>query len=183
MWRSVGSAQQLPPGVGVAAAPPCDPTAKLTPSRSAAGYRANVPQRTKLSDSGDPGQALHLTGSVIGLRCGLIAGATVDVWHASASGVMDASGMRLRGSQRTDAEGRYRVETIVPGAAAGQAPRVNMRVTVPGKTTLTTMVFLPDAVAGALNKQDKAFDAVLAMALLDRSSARLTASFNVILDL
>ena len=183
MWRAAAVGQQLPPGVGIAAPPPCDPSTKPTPSRRPAGFRANAPRRTQLTDRGEAGQPLILTGAVIGLRCGLIVGATVDVWHADATGVLDAAGMRLRGRQLTDAEGRYRVETIVPGAVAGQAPRVNLRVTVPGKATLTTTVFLPGAVAGTANAKDREFDALLTMTLIDRTPARVSAAFNVILDL
>ena len=71
----------------------------------------------------------------------------------------------------------------MPGAAAGQAPHLNVRVTVPGKATLDTKIFLPDSVGGAANKLDKTFDPLLAMTLLDRTARRLTTSFNVILDL
>ena len=183
LWRMRADAQQLPPGVGVAATPPCDPSTKPTPGRTVTGVRTNAPTRTTLTDAGEAGQSLVMTGAVIGLRCGFIAGATIDVWHANAAGVMDASGTRLRGRQRTDTDGRYRVETIVPGAAAGQAPHLNVRVTVPGKATLDTKIFLPDSVGGAANKLDKTFDPLLAMTLLDRTARRLTTSFNVILDL
>jgi len=167
----------------MAAPPPCDPSTKLTPARTPAGFRAGAPLRTRLNDANEPGQSLIVTGTVIGLRCGLIAGATVEAWHADAKGLSDAAGARLRGRQLTDAEGRYRIETIVPGAAAGQAPRVNLRITVSGKATLNTTLFLPDAVAGAANKKDAAFDPLLAMTLLDRTATRISASFNVILDL
>lgn len=182
-WRVTGGAQQLPPGVGVAATPPCDPSTKPTPARTPAGFRVNAPRRSTLNEKGEAGRALVLTGAVIGLRCGFIKGATIDVWQADAKGVLDAAGMRLRGQQLTDTDGHYHVETIVPGAPAGQAPRINMRIVVPGKATLTTMLFLPDAVAAAANKQDTSFDPLLAMTLIDRSAARVTASFNVILDL
>ncbi len=166
------------------ATPPCDPSTKPTPSRAAAGFRAGAPYRTRLADPGEPGQALVLTGAVIGLRCGLIEGATVDVWQADAKGITDASGgMRLRGRQRTDAAGRYHVETIVPGRQAGRAPRLNIRITVPGKATLTSMLFLPEGAGGGSNARDRDFDPLLAMALVERTAARLTASFNVILDL
>lgn len=167
----------------MAATPPCDPSTKPTPSRTPGGYRANAPVRTTLTTPGDKGQVLALSGSVIGLRCGLIAGATVDIWQADAQGVVDASGTRLRGQQRTNAEGRYHAETVVPGAVTGQAPRLNLRIMVPGKAVLSTFIFLPESVAGAANARDKAFDPLLAMTLIDRSAARLTTSFNVILDL
>jgi protocatechuate 3,4-dioxygenase beta subunit len=183
LWRVTASAEQLPPGVGMAATPPCDPSTKPTPGRTPAGFRPGAPSRTQLAAAGEPGTRLTLTGAVIGLRCGLIAGATVELWQADARGVLDAAGMRLRGTQLTDAQGRYRVESIVPGAATGQAPRVNMRITVPGKATLTTMLFLPAAIAGAANARDRAFDPLLAMTLSERTAAHVTAFFNVILDL
>lgn len=179
-----GSAQQLPPGVGMAATPPCDPATTPTPKRTPVpAWRAGAPLRTALSDAADTSKGLTLTGAVIGLRCGLIAGATVDVWHADAKGVSDASGSRFRGRQITDAAGRFHVETIVPGSAAGQAPRVNLRVNVQGRATLTTILFLPELTAGHANRADREFDPLLAMTLIDQKPTRLTASFNVILDL
>lgn len=183
VWPRAVGAQQLPPGVGMAATPPCDPSTKPTPARSPQGFRAGAPLRTRLIESAPGGRELLVTGAVIGLRCGFIPGATVDVWHADANGAVSAAGTRWRGRQLTDAGGRYRVETIVPGAPVGQAPRLNLRVHVPGKATLTTMVFLPDSGGGARNSTDKAFDPLLAMTLIDQTPARVTASFNVILDL
>lgn len=181
--RAVASAQQLPPQFGVPATPPCDPSTKPTPSRAATGFSAEAPNRTRLAEPGEPGQSLVLTGAVIGLRCGLIAGATLDVWQADAKGAIDPAGTRLRGRQRTDAAGRYHVETIVPGSQPGRAPRLNVRITVPGKATLTTLLFLPEAAGGESNSRDREFDPLLAMVLVERTAARLTASFNIILDL
>ena len=181
MWRVAASAQQLPPGAGMAAAPPCDPSTKPTPARVPNGFHPNFPTRSKLSDAAGKDTQLVLSGSVIGLRCGLIAGATVEVWHADARGVIDAT--HFRGSQLTDADGRYHVETIVPGAAPNEAPRVNLRVLVPKRASLSTVMFLPKDIAGAANAKDKAFDPLLAMTLVDRTASRVTASFNVILDL
>ena len=179
---AVGQAAQLPPGAGVAATPPCDPSTKPTPARPVAGFRPDAPRRNRLTEAGDTGQVLSLTGAVIGLRCGLISGATVDIWHADANGATQ-SGLRLHGQQKTDSGGRYRFETIVPGALPGQAPRINLRVTVPRKAMLDTILFLPDAMNKAADARDKAFDELLAMTLVERTTARVTASFNVILDL
>ncbi len=176
-------AQQLPPGMGVAATPPCDPSTKPTPARTPAGYRANAPMRSLVVEANDTSRRLVLSGAVIGLRCGYIAGAVIETWQADASGVVPSTGDRLRGRQQTNAEGGYRLETVVPGAPAGQAPRINLKVTVPGKAVLTTSVFLPDAMAGAANKSDKTFDPLLAMQLLSQDARKVTASFNVILDL
>ena len=54
---------------------------------------------------------------------------------------------------------------------------------MPGKATLATMIFLPAAAGGDRNASDKAFDPLLVMTLIEHTAARLTASFNVILDL
>lgn len=183
LWPAVSRAQQLPPGAGMAAMPSCDPNAKLTPARVPAEFRAGAPTRSRLIERGEVGTVLSLTGTVVGIRCGLIAGASIDIWHADGTGAMAATGMRFRGRQITDAQGRYTFETIVPGAVARQAPRVNVRVTVPGKTTFATTLFLPDVIAAAANAKDATFDPLLAMTLLSRTAERIQASFNVILDL
>ena len=88
-------------------------------------FRPGAPQRTRLADAGTPGQKLVLTGTVKGVVCGPIKGARVDFWQADARGVYDATGFRLRGYQMTDANGQYRLETIVPGRLRGPraAPR------------------------------------------------------------
>jgi len=70
-----------------------------------------------------------------------------------------------------------------PGNGPTAAPRVNVRVTVPGKATLTTIMFLPATIAGAANNRDRDWDPLLTMTLVDQRPALLTASFNVILDL
>ena len=183
LWQLVGRAQQLPPGAGVAAMPSCDPNAKLTPARTVAGFQAGAPLRSRLTDAGERWPGLNLTGTVAGIRCGIIAGASVDIWHADGTGAVGAAAALWRARQTTDALGRYTFDTIVPGAAIGQAPRINMRVSVPGKSTLTTAVFLPEAMAAAANKHDRAYDPLLAMTLLSRTADRASASFNVILDL
>lgn len=120
---------------------------------------------------------------MIGLRCGFIAGASVDLWHADTKGVSDRTGMRLRGRQLTNPEGRFQFDSVVPGAATGEAPRVNIRVTVPGKATLTTVLFLPERIAGAANGRDRDYDELLKMTLIDQTASQVKASFNVILDL
>ena len=99
-----------------------------------------------------PGAAadvLSVSGTVAGVRCGAIAGATVDWWHAGDPG--------RRGRTRTDRDGRYHFETAMPAPRAGsrEATALGLRVDVPGKSVLTTAVFLPDAVAGARNRRDR----------------------------
>ena len=65
-----------------------------------------------------PGLPLLVEGRVMD-ACGQpLAGAILDVWQADARGRYHGAGEdghRLRGRVRTDARGRYRFETIMPG--------------------------------------------------------------------
>ncbi len=155
-------AAQLPPQFSTPATPPCDPSTKPTPARAAAGFTPGAPR-----------VPVTIEGAVIGIRCGLIAAATVDFWIGDA-----------RGRQRTNAAGRYSATILVPTPTAGvAAPRVNLRVDVPKKTTLTTYLFLPDEVAHAQNAKTEGFDPLLRMKLVKQSPDAIQVSFDVILDL
>jgi len=164
-------------------APPCkdgDLTPAVAHPKGSGAFRPGAPARTSLADPGESGQRLTLTGTVIGVTCGRIKGARVDAWQADARGVFDPSGTRLRGHQLTDAEGRYRLVTIVPGAAAG-APFIGIRVDVPGKKTFETAAFLAD---DARNAKDARFKPGLAMkrVVASRPDER-AAIFDIVLDL
>jgi protocatechuate 3,4-dioxygenase beta subunit len=162
---------QLPPQFGVPAAPPCDPNTKPTPARPARGFQPGAPwQKTVVPDG--PGTRVTLEGAVIGLRCGFIKDAIVDIWIGTA-----------RGRQRTDANGRYAFEVLVPPSSGSMAPRVNMRVDVPAKQVLTTYLFLPDEIKTAQNKRDRAFDPLLQMKIMGAPGTAIRAKFDVILDL
>jgi protocatechuate 3,4-dioxygenase beta subunit len=158
------------------AAPPCndDPLTKAVDAGP--GYRPGAPLRRSLVDRDTAGAPLVLTGYVIGVRCGRIAGAELDFWQPDSRGAIDAAGSRLRGRQRTDAQGRYRVETIVPGAPAGRAPFIGARVQPPKGAALTTRLFLPDQGA---NAKDPAFAASLTI----KPGPAGSFTFDFILDL
>lgn len=167
---------QLPAQFSSPATPPCDPATTPTPARPVAGFRPGAPVTRTIGTPRPGALAVGLSGAVIGLRCGLIAKATVDFWVGDA-----------RGRQQTDADGRYHATVIVPRpttpTGAGGAPRVNLRVQVPGKATLTTCLFLPDEIARAQNAADPRFDELLRMKLVGQTKDAIDASFNVILDL
>jgi protocatechuate 3,4-dioxygenase beta subunit len=166
-------------------APPCKdgaatPAVKAAP-RSLDAFRPGAPARAALVEAATAGQRLTLSGTVVGLTCGRIKGARVDFWQADASGVLDTSGFRLRGHQLTDAEGRYRVATIVPGAIGGGAPHIGIRVDVPGKLTFETAAFLPD---DPRNAKDARFRPALAMkSVVSSSGDGRAAIFDIALDL
>lgn len=133
--------------------PPCT-EADLTPAvANPGGFKAGSPERASLIDPGVPGQRLILTGFVIGLRCGRVKSARLDFWHADPRGTLDTQGFRFRGHQLTDADGRYRLETTMPGAVGGRAPHLAVRLTPPGQAPLTTVLFFPDDPKNARDPQ------------------------------
>lgn len=151
-------AAQLPPQFSTPTPPPCDPSTKPTPAR-----------KPIEGQTGAPGAKLSLEGFVIGIRCGVISGATITAWAGSARTVV-----------KTDATGRYVLNLVLPKLAA---PRVNLRVDVPksAKTpgaTLTTALFLPGH-----NTKAPGFEPLLQMKLLNQSAQSIGASFDVFLDL
>lgn len=64
--------------------------------------------------------------------CAPLAGHTVYVWQSDAEGLYSLYSVPeesyLRGVQRTDAEGRVRFTTIVPGCYAGRYPHIHVQV-------------------------------------------------------
>ena len=157
-------------------APPCKDD--LTPAVPAgAEYRAGAPIRSSLVESGSVGTKMTLSGYVTGLTCGRIKGARLDFWHAGADGKLDATGFRFRGAVLTDAEGRYTVTTVVPGAVAGRARRIGVRIAPVGKKPLTTALFFPD---DAVAKKDAAFKPALVMKKV--AGAERAHSFDFLLD-
>ena len=76
--------------------------------------------------------------------CRAIKNASVEIWHADASGaysgVADNGGTWLRGIQRTNARGQVRFETILPGWYPGRTPHIHMKVFVSGSEIHTGQV-------------------------------------------
>jgi protocatechuate 3,4-dioxygenase beta subunit len=133
-------------------APPCkDDLTPAVPVGTA--YRPGAPLRKTLIEKGAPGTRMTLSGYVTGLTCGRIKGARIDFWQADANGKTDNAGFNFRGAVLTDAEGRYSIETVVPGSDRGRARHIGARVGPAGKTALTTLLFFPDDVVATKDKQ------------------------------
>lgn len=89
-------------------------------------HRPGAPFGVVLADEGEPGTRLLLSGQVFGPDCKTpIANALMDIWHADAKGEYDLpkyakvytpqQEYRLRRQLLTDADGRYKIETVIPG--------------------------------------------------------------------
>jgi protocatechuate 3,4-dioxygenase beta subunit len=106
-------------------------------------FTPNSPQRTSLLEPGLPGTRLTLTGAVLSTSCRPVERALLDFWQADDGGAYDNQGFRLRGHQFTDAKGRYRLETIVPGLYTGRTRHIHVKVQAPGGRVLTTQLYFP----------------------------------------
>ena len=137
----------------------CTAPAALTPALTEGPYySANPPERTSLVDENTPGTRLHLSGYVLTADCQPVPGARVDFWQAGADGQYDNTGYNLRGYQLTDGEGRYQLETVVPGEYSGRTQHIHVKVTAPGNPELTSQLFMPEASG---NQTDRIFDPAL----------------------
>src|SRR6267142_2012026 len=105
-------------------------------------YKANPPQNATLRAAGVTGTPLTLTGYVVSKACQPIANAKLDFWQSDGSGNYDTSGYTLRGWQLTDANGAYRLETVIPGLYPGRTEHIHFKVTVNGQT-YTSQLFFP----------------------------------------
>jgi protocatechuate 3,4-dioxygenase beta subunit len=104
------------------------------------------------------GTPLTLNFRVVNARtCRPIRNASVEIWHADASGIY--SGVQgntakfLRGIQRSDADGSVRFETIFPGWYRGRTPHIHMKVFVGGDEVHTGQVFFQPATMKAVYSQ------------------------------
>ena len=159
-------------------APTCNGVA--TPSQTEGPFfKPNSPERTSLREAGISGTLLTVTGYVLSTTCQPIAHALLDFWQADGSGNYDNTGFRLRGHQYTDNQGRYALDTIVPGEYPGRTRHIHVKVQVPGKAELTTQLYFPGE---ARNDSDGIFSPQLLMQIQQTTNGQL-ATFNFFIAL
>src|SRR5262245_2159163 len=109
--------------------PVCGAGDDLTPSQTPGPFfKPRSPERKSLLEPVVHGAKIVLEGRVLSTKCKPVARALLDFWQADASGVYDSAGYRFRGHQFADDQGRYRLETIVPGLYPGRTRHVHVRV-------------------------------------------------------
>ncbi len=164
-------------GVQLEPTPHCD-DGDETPAQTAGPfYTPDTPQRTSLREAGITGTNLIVTGKVLTTDCRPIAGAVLDFWHADDAGNYDNDGYRLRGHQLTDAEGNFRLETIVPGLYPGRTRHIHVLAQGPDTKLLTTQLYFPDEPD---NARDGIFDQALVMDVNTDTDGK-SAVFNFVL--
>src|SRR5256886_2105435 len=142
-------------------------------------YKANPPQNAVLRTTGVAGTPLTLTGYVVSKSCQPIANAKLDFWQADGNGSYDNSGYTLRGWQLTDANGAYRLETVIPGLYPGRTEHIHVKVTVNGKT-YTSQLFFPGV---SQNAGDSIYAANMLITLSSATTTPRTGTFNFIISI
>lgn len=127
----------------MAATPTCADADDITPEQTEGPYfKPSSPERTDIRGA-SPGTRLLVGGTVVTTGCKPLAHALVDFWQADAGGNYDNAGFAFRGHQYTDAEGRYRLDTVVPGLYPGRTRHIHVKVQAPGGKLLTTQLYFP----------------------------------------
>jgi protocatechuate 3,4-dioxygenase beta subunit len=148
--RLVGAALLLPVTSG-ARAQACSPSPRQTEGPF---FKPSSPQRVTLIEPGTRAPRLLVSGRVLSRDCQPQKGALVDFWHADEQGDYDNQGFRYRGHQFTDAEGRWRLETILPAVYPGRTRHLHVKVQPAGGRLLTTQLYFPHE---AENQRDGLF--------------------------
>ena len=104
------------------------------------GRPERLESRTRIAPPDEPGEPMIIEGTVRKADGAAAEGIIVYAYHTDAEGVYPRGATahgRLRGWARTDAAGRYRFETIRPGAypERNNPQHVHMHVLEPGRVT------------------------------------------------
>lgn len=169
-FAQAGMAQELP------LTPACGPQAPLTPRQTEGPYYTpNTPRRASLVEPGSNVPLLLIAGRVLSSTCRPVARALLDFWHCDENGSYDNVGFRNRGHLFSDAEGRFRLETIWPAIYPGRARHIHVKVQAPGRRILTTQLYFPGDARDGLWRRE------LEVVMVPRPEGRV-AAFQFIVD-
>jgi protocatechuate 3,4-dioxygenase beta subunit len=141
----------------LAPTPACDDGDDPTLTQTEGPYfTPNSPERASLLEAGMAGQRLVVAGTVLTTDCRPVRRALLDFWQADDAGQYDNQGYRLRGHQFSDAQGAWRLETVVPGLYTGRTRHIHVKVQAPDGPVLTTqLIFRPELLlAGVRDRGD-----------------------------
>jgi protocatechuate 3,4-dioxygenase beta subunit len=163
----------------LAPTPACGDDDEPTPAQTEGPYYTpNTPERASLLEPGMAGTKLVVTGTVLTTGCQPVARALLDFWQADDAGQYDNAGFKLRGHQFADDQGRFTLETIVPGLYPGRTRHIHVKVQAPNQPVLTSQLYFPGEAA---NDRDGIFNPALLMDVQDATDGK-QASFNFVLD-
>lgn len=149
-------------------------------------YRENAPTRMNLIVGSQAGTSLNITGKIYGEDCETpLADATLDIWHADDAGEYDNSSpdYLFRGKVKTDSDGTYQFDTIVPGKYLNgsnyRPSHIHFKITASGHKELTTQLYFagdPDIPADTWASDESAEERIIT--LEDSGNGKMS-NFNV----
>jgi protocatechuate 3,4-dioxygenase beta subunit len=161
------------------AAPSCTSPATLTPAAAEGPfYTPGSPERSSMVDD-LPGTRLILTGYVLDTDCQPVPGAWIDFWQTDSQGVYDNVGYTLRGHQYTDEDGRYTLESVVPGQYPGRTQHLHVKVQAPDGPVLTSQLYFPSA---DQNQSDRLFDQNLLIEITAEAAGEIQATYDFVIN-
>ena len=150
---------------------------KLTERQTAGPYfKPNSPPRTNLIEKGANAPTLLISGMVLSAQCKPVANALLDFWHCDEQGDYDNTGFRYRGHLLTDAQGRWRLETIFPAEYPGRARHIHVNAQAPGKRILTTQLYFPG------DRRDGLYRDSLVIRVDQKDAKRVEGKFDFVVD-
>jgi protocatechuate 3,4-dioxygenase beta subunit len=141
-------------------------------------FTPRSPQKINLRENDGKTSLLVVTGQVLSVQCRPVANALLDFWHADEAGDYDNKGYRYRGHQFTDAQGRWRLETILPAEYPGRARHIHVNVQAPGRRILTTQLYFPGEPG---NQRDGLFRPDLTVAV-NRKEPLIQAQYDFVVE-
>jgi len=167
-------------GQEIAPTPECrDNDPPTLPEIEGPFFKPRSPERADLTAPPGRGRLTELSGYVLTRGCRPVSRALLELWHADDAGEYDNRGFRYRGHIFTDAQGRYRFRTIMPGLYPGRTRHYHLKVQAPTRPVLTTQLYFPNE---PLNLRDGSFHPELLMRMADAGQG-LAARFDFVLDM
>lgn len=185
--KILGAALALPlvplpliPASALAQSTPLTPSCGRQTAPQTAGpfFKPSSPERSSLVEKDARTTLLAVSGLVLSSGCRPVAGALLDFWHADEFGEYDNKGFRYRGHLFTDAQGRWRLDTILPAEYPGRARHIHVNVQAPGKRILTTQLYFPSELG---HHRDGLYNAALQMKIAGNEK-QLDGRFDFVID-
>lgn len=111
-------------------------------------YSENPPNlvENKIQGSEIEGEPLIISGRIFDLSCNkYIPNVKIDIWHANPSGQYDNQGFNFRGVTKSNEQGFYLFETLMPGkylnGSQFRPSHIHFKITPPGFNTLITQLY------------------------------------------
>ena len=160
--------------------PECGDDDDLTVAQTEGPYfTPNSPERSSLLEAGMAGTRMVVSGVVLTSACQPVARALLDFWQADDAGEYDNTGYRLRGHLFTDDQGRFSLETVIPGLYPGRTRHFHVKVQAASGPILTTQLYFPSEVA---NDRDGIFSPTLLMDVQDAADGWKTGAYNFVIE-